>query len=290
MKKGLIKDILLKLKDDFSNIDEVYTSLKSSWLEANPDHSELDFMDSFDFSNGYDVDTINKDLFTETQLKNLHQLSTYLGKKRGTVARTPNDHYKSYLKSKRFGFVLIKAFKNKDFESVVKRLNDYKDTYDYILSKLDKHEQIEFKYDYFYQLEKLKSKQQFPKFKKVIDMQLLKINGQCDKNQPQQEPNKKKENPYPEIFKNAFSFRLFERLHMDYKDSNSLLADYSFIYRKMCEKKHIVEYQKPEMFRDWLSKEPYEIILDNKFKTLDRCKTDTKERNFKLTLDLMEKI
>jgi hypothetical protein len=156
--------------------------MKSSWMEANPDHSELDFMDSFDFSNGYDVDTINKDLFTETQLKNLHQLSTYLGKKRSTVARTPNDHYKSYLKSKRFGFVLIKAFKNKDFESVVKRLNDYKDTYDYILSKMDKHEQIEFKYDYFYQLEKLKSKQQFPKFKKVIDMQLLKINELCDKN------------------------------------------------------------------------------------------------------------
>lgn len=108
--------------------------------------------------------------------------------------------------------------------------------------------------------------------------------------EPQQETKKKIKNPYPEIFPDVFSFMLFERLHKDYKDSNNLLADYSFIYRKLWELDHIVEYQKPEMFREWLSREPYEIILPSKFKTLDNCKTKSKEDNFKLTLDLMEKI
>lgn len=108
------------------------------------------------------------------------------------------------------------------------------------------------------------------------------------KNEPQPKP--KNENPYPEIFPDVFSFTLFERLHNDYKDSNNLLADYSFIYRKMWDLGHILNYQKPEMFKDWLSKEPYKIVLGNKFKTLDHCKTDSKENNFNLTFDLIEKL
>lgn len=96
-------------------------------------------------------------------------------------------------------------------------------------------------------------------------------------------------NPYPQIFPDAFSYRLFERLHNDYKNSTNLLADFSFIYRKMYELEHIVRYQKPEMFRDWLSKEPFNVILDNKFKTLDRCKTHTKETNFNTVIELVRK-
>jgi hypothetical protein len=110
------------------------------------------------------------------------------------------------------------------------------------------------------------------------------------KNEPQPKTEKKKENPYPEIFPDVFSYNLFERLHDDYKDSNNKLADYGFVYRKMWDLGHILKYQKPEMFRCWISKEPYEIIVGNKFKTLDRCTTANKENNFKLAFDLVEKL
>ncbi|MGO3181227.1 MAG: hypothetical protein ACTIJ9_00190 [Aequorivita sp.] len=104
------------------------------------------------------------------------------------------------------------------------------------------------------------------------------------------EINAKKDNPYPEIFPDNFSFWLFESLHETYKDSDNQLADYSFIYRKMWDLGHILEYQKPEMFRKWIRKEPYNIILGDKFKTLDRCTTASKENNFNLTFDLVEKL
>lgn len=98
-----------------------------------------------------------------------------------------------------------------------------------------------------------------------------------------------KDNPYPQIFPDKFSFKLFERLHSNYKDSHTLLADYSFIYRKMYSLNHILEHLKPEMFRNWLSKEPYSIIIGSKFKTLNRCSTDEKESNFNIVFELVSK-
>lgn len=296
MEKGLIKDILLKLNDDFSNIDEVYNSLKNNWFEKNEGKSELEFIDCFDFTKGYDVETINESLFAEIQLKNLKKLSTYLGKKPAKLELTLTDHYYKYKRSKRFGFATTLAlnnevFKKNDFQTAKQELDKQFEIFEFIYDKLNDIDKLEFISDYCDQLEKLKSKQQFTKFKEVIDMQLLKINGQCDRNnEPQRETDKKKENPYPEIFPNVFSFMLFECLHNHYKDSNNLLADYSFVYRKMWDLGHILEYQKSEMFRDWISKEPYEIVVGSKFKTLDRCKTDSKENNFNLTFDLVEKL
>lgn len=112
---------------------------------------------------------------------------------------------------------------------------------------------------------------------------------QQSKEEKSDEGSNKIENPYPEIFPDAFSFQLFNRLYENYKDSNNPLADFSFIYRKMYSLNYILEYQKPEMFKSWLSKEPFGIILDSKFKTLDRCRTDAKADNFSIIIELVRK-
>ena len=48
-------------------------------------------------------------------------------------------------------------------------------------------------------------------------------------------------------------------------------------------------HQKPEVFREWLSKEPYEVVLDNKFKTLNYCNTSEKENGYQ-SAKLLEQI
>lgn len=95
-------------------------------------------------------------------------------------------------------------------------------------------------------------------------------------------------NPFPGIFTNEIGYLLFDRLHAEYKDSMNLLTDYSFIYRMMHAEGFIVDHIKPEMFKNWLSKEPYSIIIDHKLKTLDRCKTDTKKTSYAIAKELIE--
>jgi|NGEPerStandDraft_5_1074534.scaffolds.fasta_scaffold03873_3 hypothetical protein len=86
--------------------------------------------------------------------------------------------------------------------------------------------------------------------------------------------------PYPEVFRNSEAHSLFERLYNSKKDTNNHLADFSFIYRRMYKDDLLQDHQKPEVFRKWLSKEPYIIVLDNKFKTLNNCTTQAKEESY----------
>jgi hypothetical protein len=86
--------------------------------------------------------------------------------------------------------------------------------------------------------------------------------------------------PFPEVFRNSEAHSLFERLYNSKKDTNNYLADFSFIYRKMYKDDLLQDHQKPEVFRQWLSKEPYKIVLDNKFKTLNNCTTQAKEESY----------
>lgn len=83
-------------------------------------------------------------------------------------------------------------------------------------------------------------------------------------------------NPYPQIFKDHKSFQVFERMHYEFKSSGSQLANYSFVYRIMRADGFILDSFKPEAFREWLSADPFSVELNNKLKTLDRCKTATK--------------
>ena len=86
--------------------------------------------------------------------------------------------------------------------------------------------------------------------------------------------------PHPEVFKSLKAFLIFQQLYESKKNSKNLLADFSFIYRRMYKDDLIQDYQKPEVFRQWLSKEPFEIVLDNPFKTLNNCSTKHKEDDY----------
>lgn len=105
---------------------------------------------------------------------------------------------------------------------------------------------------------------------------------------PQQNEPNISENPYPQIFKNGFAFKLFERLFLNFKDSESQLADFSFIYRKMHVDGYLLEHVKAEVFKNWLCKEPFAICLDNSLKTLERCTTPNKEYNYTTTVELIK--
>lgn len=125
------------------------------------------------------------------------------------------------------------------------------------------------------QLKFYKKERKFYKHKVELTNREEKIEP-CNKSDLKNQPK----NPYPSIFKNGQSFKLFALLYEDYKNSNSLLADFSFIYRMMHNQNYINFQIKPEMFKLWLSKEPYCIVLDNGLKTLDRCTTKNKTINF----------
>jgi len=134
------------------------------------------------------------------------------------------------------------------------------------------------------QLKFYKKEREFYKHKDVIIKRELKIEPRNEskvKNHPK--------NPYPSIFKDAQSFQLFDLLYNDYKNSNSLLADFSFIYRMMHKHSYINLQIKPEMFKLWLSKEPFGIVLDNGLKTLDRCTTKNKTINYNTKIDIVIK-
>lgn len=294
----LVAKVINEISVNGKDLNSTYKELKSSWLENNKDTSEIDFIDSFDFSIGYDIETIDKRQFTQEQINIISELSTFLGKHRGTIARTPNDHYNQYLKSKRFGFLFLKTYKSKEFQGFIEHLKELKERYLFILNKLPKDEKLELKNDFSDQLERLRKLQNHSKFKELINDTISEIEAEYQKNkEPQQsnEINSEKVssvtiNPYPETFPNPLSFRLFERLYNEYKDSKTLLADFSFIYRKMYGKNgdYLHEFVKPETFKIFLRKEPFNIDLDHQLKRLEDCKTDSKERNYQTIFDLIK--
>lgn len=99
--------------------------------------------------------------------------------------------------------------------------------------------------------------------------------------------NNKQTNPYPQVFPSVISFQLFEKLYLQFKESNNKIADFSFIYRKMFEDKYILNHFKPQMFIEWINKEPYKINLD-KIKTLNDCSTIPKVNTYTTTKELIQ--
>lgn len=73
--------------------------------------------------------------------------------------------------------------------------------------------------------------------------------------------NPEEKNPYPEIFVDYNSYKLFNRLHDEYKDEPKPLVNYSYIYRKMYKDGLIKLYFKPNMFREWLLNDPFNIDI-----------------------------
>lgn len=170
----LIDVALSKINNDCTNIDEVYNDLKSDWMQANPEASERDFIDSLEYPNGYDVHTINKELFTEIQIKKLEKFSSYLSKKH--PPRTLHDHYKYYLNRKKLKFSFTYTYhKEKDFHECSARLDQFKKTYDYILPKLSTLDKIQFKVMCIRHLNWLIKHQELEEFKIIINATISEI-------------------------------------------------------------------------------------------------------------------
>lgn len=91
----------------------------------------------------------------------------------------------------------------------------------------------------------------------------IKIMKSLEQKKEETLPNPKniKENPYPQVFVNRKGFLLFDRLYNHKKDSPSPVAEFSFIYRRLWKDGLLHEHQKPEVFRSWLSQEPYSIVI-----------------------------
>ncbi|MBT3872690.1 MAG: hypothetical protein HOF75_08700 [Flavobacteriaceae bacterium] len=107
-------------------------------------------------------------------------------------------------------------------------------------------------------------------FKALSDFQKgdekLEIKGKVD------EVNK--ENPYPRIFTSLNSYNLFSEFSEQHVREGSLMADYSFIYRKMQEDKLIYEGVGDSEYRNFLF---YNFNIDiEKTKQLINCTTESK--------------
>lgn len=102
------------------------------------------------------------------------------------------------------------------------------------------------------------------------------------------EQNSKKKldtNPYPRIFISLNSFFLFEAFKEHIRDKN-LLADYSFIYRKMQADSFIYEAIGDSEFRNFLY-DNLNIDIE-KTKQLNNCSTVSKENTYSSLKDLIK--
>lgn len=97
----------------------------------------------------------------------------------------------------------------------------------------------------------------------------------------------KSENPHPQVFLNIEAYELFQKLFEAFKTSQSKLADFSFIYRKMYKDELILDSFKPQMFINWINRYPFNISLD-KLKTLDNCSTLNKVQTYNIIKEALQ--
>lgn len=185
---------LKKLNDDFSNIEEVYTEMRNEWQDLNPEGTEIDFLDSFDFSNGHDVDTIDETQFKPAELANLRRLGMYLGKKRSRVKRLPVDYYNQYLKNGRFNvFLFLKPYKKNEFREVISEIEEKKKIFLFIFDRLDEYGRIELQDDFIQNLETMRDLQEHTKYKTIINNLIAEIEAASQESgtsSPQREESK----------------------------------------------------------------------------------------------------
>ena len=157
---------LMRLQNDFSNIDEVYKELLSEYNPDNHNTTEVMFIDSVNFEN-----------ITPEAEKLSSRLSEYLAIKRYNVKWEFTDYYNHYLVHKRFGFVHLKTFGNGEYTEFVKNIDSQYRQYEFIYERLDTIDRIEFESDYLDQLDKIKAFQTYTKFKVIIEnqMEMIKV-------------------------------------------------------------------------------------------------------------------
>lgn len=213
IEQSLIKCKFKTLESDYSNIEDVYKNNLNIWYYFNSDivtkkdgtkeiSSKIDTInkvvllnhDNFIFSkkhNGFElteVDFINNEfkVFESLIVDKLNPIAKkqfdfytmFLSEKRSNLEYTLNDYYNHYIKTGRFGFTICRTYKSSQFDELLKRLNETKKRYDYIFSKLNDNQRIEFKYDFCDNLQKLKTYQTESKNIEIIQTLFLKINDE----------------------------------------------------------------------------------------------------------------
>ncbi len=203
---GKLYSNLSHINDDFLNIQNIYENNLKIWHIDNSDIitlksgntiyiingiiedtdnistskskkgsplSEVEFIE-FEIENLLKIDT---DKFNESFHKKLEHYSIYLNKKRINVEWTLNDYFNHYLKTKRFGFNIVRTFDNGHYSIFKDEIKKYLFRYNYFFEKLSDDDKSELKNDFCDQLSQLKNKQTISKFKEVIEDVLTEINS-----------------------------------------------------------------------------------------------------------------
>lgn len=90
-----------------------------------------------------------------------------------------------------------------------------------------------------------------------------------------------------DIFTSEKAKILFNQYLEDTSEDTNVLTKISFIYRVMYQDRLINEYVRPEMFKNEISKHPYNIVIEHSLKTLDKVSSITKLNFYKSLKELI---
>lgn len=158
-----ILETIKRLKPDYSNIDEVYNDRLHLFSTANPDKSEVEFIN-------FETELFcNYNFESEELIKSVMVYSEYTAKKIIRTKWTLNDYYNRYIKTGQFTNKPSKhPYKSNEFKKVVDQFKEYKTQYDYIFTKLSIENRIKFKNDFCDHLIIAERNQTFGAFKEII--------------------------------------------------------------------------------------------------------------------------
>lgn len=246
-----------KLKPDFSNIDEVYSELLIKANVNKENFTELMFIDSFNFDDYIGIENLNIKLC---------KISEYLIYKRKSVEWFNIDYYNHYMKTNRFGFLVIKDYKIYQENELKEAIDIYIQRFKFIYEKLSiKSEKKSLKKRQLQKLELLRSKQSDNYFKYLFKDLIKTIKSiTFDENKKtthlnieNKELNKQNNT---RIFTSFKGESIFQKAKENYSNTQEYLADYSFLYHKMKRDKFINEFVKNIEFINFLGTE--NIIID----------------------------
>lgn len=262
----MILNIISALNDDFSknNFNNVYKVYKEAWFDENTNKCELEFIDSFDFKNGYTLNSLDKSKFTSDEIENIKRLSYYLAKERSSFDWTDKDFLYDYKKRKIFNFIGYRVYDEEyEFDIFRNTLLKSKETYDFILEKLSKTELVELKNDVCDQLNGLRIAYKKAKFKEVIEEIIEEIEAQYKLTKYRSDldsgmsndffsEKEKKSNMYSNIFdKNAFSVR--DEMRKKFDVTQKSRTDIKFMFEIMRFDGLIHKTVSQKNYLDWIN-------------------------------------
>jgi hypothetical protein len=185
---------------------------------------------------------------------------------------THEDYYKHYLQTKRFGFSIIKDFRENEYDEIKTRLLDLKELYFFIYTKLPKDEK-ERLYDKFNQQLKVLIKKQYFDSNKTLFKNLKK---EINSKEPQQKESHKSDEVKKELIEskhpnhdpnlwNSQCYKLFMYLFDNYYDegikTNRKLTNIWHFFKESEKSTYNIKCTQKE-YKNFLIKE-YDIKVGN---------------------------